>query len=114
MELMNCDVFCTKPFAFDGKVRITGNFFSSAPVCGALLEAGEGIHINSYTEIGTILSLGSVRIIAPYIQFQRLYAEDGITIISANHGKTFEDILFGDDADSCEHHGPDGEYEPVS
>ena len=101
---MDCDVFCTKPFAFDGEVRITGNFFSSAPVCGALLEAGESIHISSTepVHINKILSHGHARLIAPHIQFQRLYAEDGIVIISASHGKTFEDIVFGDDADSCE------------
>lgn len=115
MKPMDCDVFCTKEFVFDGEVCITGNFYAAAPVYGTLLEAGENIHINSSNvpvDIDIILSHGSVRIVSPSVNLRYLYAEDGADIITKRSGKELEDILFGDD--SCEHYGPDGEYEPVS
>ena len=34
----------------------------------------------------------------------------GSMVISIHSDKAFEDFIF----DSCEHDGPDGEYEPVS
>ena len=46
-KVLDCDVFCTEDFEFEGVVRITGNFYASANVRVDGLEVGGDIYLIS-------------------------------------------------------------------
>jgi len=47
-KVFDCDLFCTEDFVFDGSVRITGNFYSTANVrVYGGLEVGGDIYLIS-------------------------------------------------------------------